>query len=113
VAPAVRAVALGEAPPLPQGEPVAYLVARVSGVVTTEAIDVRGAEVLAHMVDGATFAEACIAAGGENSAAPAVIALARACRAGVVLALQRERRSEREIASANASVFFADAERVQ
>jgi uncharacterized protein (UPF0276 family) len=113
VAPAVRAVAVGERPPFPLSAPTAYLVARHDSAVVTETIDTRGAEVLSRMLRGARFADACLAAGGEDRAAPAVLALALACRAGAVLALRTERRAVRGSASAHPGVFVADAQRVQ
>jgi hypothetical protein len=65
------------------------------------------------MLRGTRFADACLAAGGEDCAAPAVLALALCCRAGAVLALRSERRATRGFASAHAGVFVADPERVQ
>jgi len=84
VLPAVRAVATGDKPALPERAETAYLVARAGGVVRTQALDAIGARALAALSQAATFAEACERCGGENAASAAARALALACALGAV-----------------------------
>ncbi|HEY8121553.1 MAG TPA: DUF692 family multinuclear iron-containing protein [Myxococcota bacterium] len=87
VLPAIRAVASGAAPALPTIGAIAYLVVREGATVHSAAIDPAGALALSALAAGATFAEACARAGGENAAPCAAEALAIACARGAVCAV--------------------------
>jgi uncharacterized protein len=88
VLPVVTAVERGEDPARPVAWRGAYLVHRAKRALHTEALDLDDAAVLASLVAGRCFAEACaVAASGddEERAARGVRALLFACARGLVL----------------------------
>ena len=78
VAPALRAVAAGEDPPLPTPGEVAYRVARAGAGVRTEPLSPLAASLLELLLAGRRFAAACADAGGAHAAAPEAVARAAA-----------------------------------
>ncbi len=84
VLPAVLAVARGESPPRPRRSACAYLVTRRGDVPGTDALDPRGAEILAALAGGATFAAACRRDGGDADVETGMAALALACARGAL-----------------------------
>jgi uncharacterized protein (UPF0276 family) len=84
---AVRAATASDRLPLPKRADSAYLVTRVGGAVKTDPLEPVGARALAALARGASFRDACEAAGGELAAHAAATALARAAALGAVTAV--------------------------
>jgi uncharacterized protein (UPF0276 family) len=93
VLPALAATARGEPAPRPARRRVAYLVTRDAGRPLTDPLDPQGADILAGLAEGASFAEACrapsdLAPDGEAAAVEAgMAALGLACARGAVCEL--------------------------
>jgi hypothetical protein len=91
VLPIVAAVGRGEDPQRPVAWRGAYLVHRARGALSTESIDADEAAVLAALVAGRCFAEACDAAPSADDAehaARGVRALLLACARGLVVRVE-------------------------
>jgi uncharacterized protein (UPF0276 family) len=97
VLPSIRAVARHEPLPRPPRAASAWLITRRGGTPFTDPIDPRGAEILAALAAGASFADACVSESADIERGVAALALAAARGALGELRIAPSRAARRDV----------------